>query len=184
MESTMRLAKWITSAVALSLFAFSTVALAVAADDKMTFDDLPKAVKKTVNAKYPGAKFRGVSKEKNEEKETVYEVEMTVKGKNIDVIVDNEGDIETIEEQIDAEDLPKPVQAAAKKNFPKGKIDKAEKVTGEDKKVTYEVSIKVGDKEPVEVLMSADGEVIKDGAKKEKEEDDEKEEKGKEKPKG
>ena len=114
----------------------------------MKFDDLPKVVKKTVNAKYPGAKIRGVAKEKNEEGETVYEVEMTVKGKNVNIIVNAEGDIETIEEQIDADDLPKAVQAAAKKNFPKGKITKAEKVTDEDKKVTYEVFIKVGDAEP------------------------------------
>ena len=41
--------------------------------------ELPKAVKKALKAKYPGAKIRGISKEKNEEGETIYEVELTVK---------------------------------------------------------------------------------------------------------
>jgi hypothetical protein len=170
-----------TSAATMALFVLATVANAFVAQEKLKFDDLPKAVKKTVNAKYPGAKFRGIIKEKNEDKETVFELEMTVKGKNIDIIVDDEGDIETIEEEIDAEDLPKPVLATATKTFPKGKITRAEKVTDEDKKVTYEVLIKVGDAEPKELLMSPDGKVIKPGE--EKEEDDEKEAKGKEKPK-
>lgn len=160
------------------------------AQEPKTLADLPKVVQKTVKAKYPDAKIRGVAKEKNDEGQTVYEVEMTVKGKAIDIIVDGEGDIETIEEEIDADDLPKPVQASASKSFPKVKITKAEKVTDEDKKVTYEVVVKVGDKEPFEVLMAKDGKILKDGSKpavkgksKEKEEDDEKEEKGEKKPK-
>jgi hypothetical protein len=182
MESAMRISRWIASSTTAVLFAIAAVATAVTPQDKLKFDDLPKAVKKTVNAKYPGATFRGILKEKNEDKETVYEVEMTVKGKNIDIIVDAEGDIDTIEEEIDADDLPKPVLATAKKSYPKGKITKAEKVTDEDKKVTYEVFIKVGDAEPKEVLMSPEGKIVTSAPK--KEEDDEKEEKGKEKPKG
>ena len=130
----MRISKWITSATTMALFALATVATAFTAQDTLKFEELPKAVKKTVNAKYPGAKFRGIAKEKNEDKETVYEVEMTVKGKNIDIIVDAEGEIDTIEEEIDADDLPKPVLATAKKTYPKGKITKAEKVTDEDKR--------------------------------------------------
>ena len=45
---------------------------------------------------------------------------MTVKGKNVDIIVDGEGDIETIEEQIDADDLPKAVQADRQEELPQG----------------------------------------------------------------
>ena len=187
----MRIAKSTLSAVVLSLFGFA--ALAGAQDAKPSLDDLPKAVKKTVKEKYPDAKIRGTAKEKNEEGDTVYEVEMTIKGKAVDIIVDKDGDIETIEEEIDADDLPKAVQSAAAKTFPKGKITKAEKVTDEDKKVTYEVFVKIGDKTPFEVLMAKDGKILKDGSKpaakgdkKEKEEDegDEKEEKAeKKKPK-
>ena len=160
----------------------------VMAQEPKTLDDLPKVVQKTVKANYPGAKIRGVAKEKNEEGGTVYEVEMTVKGKAIDIIVDAEGDVETIEEEIAADDLPKPVQAVASKTFPKGKITKAEKITDEDKKVTYEVLVKVGDKDPFEVLMAKDGKILKDGSKPakktvDKDEDDEKEEKTEKKKK-
>jgi len=178
----MKIFRCIAPTIAISLFLVSSVVLAE--DEKYTFDDLPKAVKKTVKAQYPEAKIRGVAKEKNDEGETVYEVEMTIKGKAVDIIVDKEGDIETIEEEIDAEDLPKAVKAVYTKSFPKGKITKAEKVTDEDKKVTYEVLVKVGDKEPFEVLMAKDGKILKDGSKptskpekKEKDEEDEDEQK-------
>ena len=184
----MRIAKCIAPIVVMSLFVASS--FVSAQDPKLTLDDVPKAVKKTVKTNYPTAKIRNVLKEKNEEGATVYEVEMTIKGKAVDIMVDAEGDIEVIEEEIDAEDLPKAVQAVASKTFPKGKISKAEKVTDEDKKVTYEVFVKVGDKEPFEVLMAKDGKILKDGSKpaakgekKDKEDDDdEKEEKAK-KPK-
>jgi hypothetical protein len=184
----MRLAKWL---VPLAFVASFVLAVPAGAQEPKSLKDLPKAVQKTVKDKYPEAKIRGVAKEKNDEGQTVYEVEMTVKGKAIDIIVDGEGDIETIEEEIDADDLPKAVQATAAKSFAKGKITKAEKVTDEDKKVTYEVFIKIGDKDPFEILMSKDGKILKDGSKpaakskkEDKEEDDEKEEKAeKKKPK-
>ena len=187
----MRITRWIAPVAVMASFVVGSLA-ADAQESKLTLDDLPKAVKKTVKDKYPEAKIRGVAKEKNDEGQTVYEVEMTIKGKAVDIIVDGQGDIETIEEEIDADDLPKAVQAVAAKTFPKGKITKAEKVTDEDKKVTYEVFVKVGDKEPFEVLMAKDGKILKDGSKpaakgekKEKDEDDEKEEKAeKKKPKG
>jgi Putative beta-lactamase-inhibitor-like, PepSY-like len=186
----MRNVGWIAS---VAIVALSIVTLiAGAQDDKLTLNDLPKAVQKTVKARFPEAKIRGVAKEKNEEGATVYEVEMTIKGKAVDIIVDGEGDIEVIEEEIDSDDLPKPVKDVASKTFPKGKITQAEKITDEDKKVTYEVLVKVGDKTPFEVLMAKDGKILKDGSKpaaksekkEEKDADDEKEEKGeKKKPK-
>ena len=177
----MRLARWITSATAPFLFALATVALALAAEDKLKFDDLPKAVKKTVNAKYPGAKFRGIAKEKKDEGQTVYEVEMTVKGKASTSSSTPRATSRRSRRRSTPTICPRPSWPPPPKNFPKGKITKAEKVTDEDKKVTYEVFIKVGDAEPEEVLMSPEGKIIKPGAKKEKEEDDEKEEKAKKK---
>ncbi len=171
------------------VFSLLIGSIAMAQEEKYRFEDLPKAVQKTVKTKYPDAKIRGVGKEKNDENETVYEVEMTIKGKAVDIIVDKDGDIETIEEELEISELPKAVKAVATETFPKGKITKAEKITGEDKVANFEVVIKVGDKEPFEVLMAKDGKILKDGSKpstkKEKEEDDdEKEEKPeKKKPK-
>lgn len=185
----MSIARWIAPLAVISCFVATS--FVSAQDGKMTFDDLPKAVKKTVKAEYPDAKIRGVAKEKNDEGQTVYEVEMTIKGKAVDIIVDDRGDIETIEEEMDADDLPKAVKAVASKTFPKGKITKAEKVTDEDKKVSYEIFVKIGEKPAFEVLMAKDGKILKDGSKpsktekkeKEAEDDDEKETKGKKKSK-
>ncbi len=162
-----------------AVLAFLAPAPSVQAQEKVEFDNLPKAVKMAVKEKFPEAKIKGATKEKNEEKETVYEIEMIIKGKTYDIIIDPMGEIETTEEEIDADDLPKAVKAAYAKAFPDGKIEKAEKVTEEDKKVTYEVMVKVGKKEPFEVVMAADGKIIKNGADDEKSEPKAKKEKSK-----
>ena len=72
----------------------------VVAQEPKTLSDLPKIIQKTVKDNYSGAKIRGVSKEKDQEGDTVYEIEMTVKGKAIDIIVNAQGEIDTIEEEL------------------------------------------------------------------------------------
>jgi len=147
----MRIAKLLAPFAVLSIVIMG--AFVDAQEPKLTLDDTPKAVKKSVKASYPDAKILNVLKEKNEKGATVYEIEMTVKSKGVDIMVDSEGTIYTIEEVIDEDELPKAVKATASKTFPKGKITKVEKVTNEDKKVTYEVFVKIGDKDPFEVLI-------------------------------
>ena len=167
--------RWITAAALLAFLAVSTAAPA-AEDDKLKFDDLPKAVKKTVKEKFPEAKYRGISKEKNEEGEMVFEVEMTIEGKSVDIIIDDEGDIETIEKEIEVEDLPRAVIKAAKAKFSDAKIEKVEEVTDEEGVVVYEVGFSSQAKKSFEVVMSPNGKIIEKGG-------EEKEEKGEAKKK-
>ncbi len=179
--------KWMAAATLLGLFALSSPARAD--ETKIKFEDLPKAILKTVKAKFPEAKIRGASKEV-EGGETRYEVEMTVDGKNVDALFEPDGEIEAVEKEIDADDLPRAVLKAAKAKFPKGKIEKAEEITLEDDRVVYELIIAAEGKENVEVLLSPSGKIIEKDeakedekgekkAKKNEKEDDDDEKKGK-----
>ncbi len=158
---------------------------ALADEKKIDVDDLPKAVLKAAKKAYPEAKIVGASKE-TEEGETIYEVEMKLDGKSIDLEIDDEGEIESVEKEIEVGDLPKAVIKAAAKKFPKGKIEKVEEVTDEDDVVVYELAI-AAKGETIEVVMSPNGKILKGededdededkAKKKEKDEDDEKGEK-------
>jgi len=116
---------------------------------------------------------------------------MTVDGKNVDALFEPDGEIEAVEKEIDADDLPRAVLKAAKAKFPKGKIEKAEEITLEDDRVVYELIIAAEGKENVEVLLSPSGKIIeKDeakedekGEKKAKKSDKDDDEKGEKKAK-
>ena len=158
--------------------------LAPAGDEqKIKLDDLPKAVKATVKKLYPDAKLISASKEtaEDDEDETIYEVELKVDGKSVDLTIDDEGELEEIEKEIDADDLPRAVTRAAVKRFPNGKITKVEEVTDEDDKVVYELAIKTEGKE-TEVVMAPNGKILaiegddddEDGKKEGEDKDDKK----------
>ncbi len=167
--------RWMTPAVLFALLAAPALAPA-AEDEKLKFDDLPKAVKETVKEKFPEAKYRGISKEKNEEGESVFEIEMTIAGKSVDIIIDDDGDIEAVEKEIEVEDLPRAVIKAAKAKFADAKIEKVEEVSDEDDMVVYEISFSSKGKKSFEVVMSPNGKIMEKAA-------EEKEEKGEAKKK-
>ena len=117
----MRTDRWITTAAILGLFAFSAVSRAAEDDEKKGKSvSLPKAVKKSLEAKYPGAKIRNVSKEKNAEGETSYEVELTV-ATPVDVNFDEKGEIEVIERGIGLFELPRPSGRSPPRRSPKAR---------------------------------------------------------------
>jgi hypothetical protein len=146
----------------LGLLAFTPVSYAWEDDDEAEKAKVkaPKVVKKAVKAAYPKAKIRNVSQEKNEEGETVYEVELTVKGQNIDLIVDEEGEIEETEKTIALSDLPGAVLRSIKAKFPKASIKKAEELTLEDDKVLFEITLTLKGKKPAEVVIVPNGKII------------------------
>jgi hypothetical protein len=155
--------------LAAALLGVAALAARADADEsKIEAEDLPKAVLKVVKAKFPEAKIRGAAKEV-EGGETKYEVEMTVDGKNVDVVFEPDGEIEAIEKEIEAEDLPKAVLKAAKSKFPKAKIGKVEEITLEGDKVLYEIAFASEGGKSVEVVMAPNGKIVeKDEAEEEK----------------
>jgi hypothetical protein len=102
--------------------------------------ELPAAVKDAFKKSYPKATIRGTAKE-TEDGKTVYEVESVENAKARDLMYNVDGSVISIEEEMNAADLPAPVAAALKKLYPKATITVAEKVT-EGKTVQYELQIK------------------------------------------
>ncbi len=170
----MRNSRWIALATLALLVAGSDPAKADG-DEKVKFADLPEVVRKTIKAKYPEAKIGGASKE-TEDGETTYEVELTIDGQAIDIVLDSDGDIEGVEREIPAEDLPRAVLVAAKTKFPDAKIGKVEEITADDV-VVYELTFRIKGKD-TEIVMSPNGKILEDGDDEEKgkakDDDDEK----------
>ena len=180
----MRLDRWTLSLAMIGLLAFTSTSFARENDDETEKAKVkaPKAVMKAVKSAYPKAKVRGLSKETNKEGETVYEVELTVKGQNVDLIVDEEGEIETTEKTIVLSDLPGAVLRAIKSKYPKASIELAEELTLKDDKVLFEVSLTLKRKKSVEVVIAPNGKIIEQ--KTVEDEDDDEKPKAKKKEKG
>jgi uncharacterized membrane protein YkoI len=175
---TMRIARWIMPAACLGLLGAATATLAD--EKKIEISELPKAVVKAAKKAFPEAQIVGAAKE-TEDGETIYEVMMKLDGKSIDLAIDDEGEIEEIEKEIEVEDLPRAVIKAVRKKFPGSEIEKVEEVSDEDDKVVYELAIETKGGKTIEVVMSPNGKFLDD--EDEEDEDDEKGEKAKKKDK-
>ncbi|MBN9122009.1 MAG: PepSY-like domain-containing protein [Planctomycetes bacterium] len=154
--------------VAVCLF---VMAAPVRADEeKVPLDKVPKAVLEAAKKRFPKAEVVGASKE-TEKGKTVYEVELKEAGKTIDVTLTPEGVITTIEQQIDAKDLPEPVAEALDKKYPKATYKIVEAVyavkDGKEALDFYEVDLVTADKKEFEVKIAADGTVKEVEEKKE-----------------
>ncbi len=125
----------------------------LAGEEKISREDLPKAVRKAVAEKFPKAKIRGVSKEVEDGK-TTFEVEMTIGDRSVDAVFNPKGKVLEIEKQIPVSKLPKKVREEIAEHFPGAKIEKAEAVTrGDHGPVVYEVDL--------EAVLTADGKVVR-----------------------
>jgi hypothetical protein len=153
--------------VAVCLFVFA--APVRADEEKVPLDKVPKAVLEAAKKRFPKAEVVGASKEAEKEK-TVYEVELKQGGKTIDVTLTPEGVITTIEQQIDAKDLPKAVAEALDKKYPKAAHKIIEAVyavkSGKESLDFYEVLLVTSEKKEVEVQIFPDGKIKAEEEKK------------------
>ena len=96
----------------------------------------------------------------------VYEVTVTVGGKKIDVILDEEGEIALLEKEIDPKELPKAVTESLAKLYPEAKMKSAEAVyeleDGEQELEFYEIQLKAADGKDVEAKIKANGKIAND----------------------
>jgi hypothetical protein len=139
--------------VIVPMFVFS--AMAVAQEKQIKRSDLPPAVEKTVVAQSKGATIRGFSEEK-EDGQIRYEVELTVAGHSKDVLMDTNGAIIEVEEQVAMDSLPAAVRDGLQAKTGKGKLLKVESITKHDKLVAYEAQVMTGGKRS-EVQVNPDG---------------------------
>jgi len=110
---------------------------AVAQDQQARLKNLPLAVQKTVEEQSKGAKIRGVSKEVENGK-TQYELELTVNGHAKDMIIDPNGTILVVEDELTLDSLAPEVKAEVEKNINGAKLLRLESLTKDGTLTGYE----------------------------------------------
>ena len=125
---------------AAAIVLFSVFARAQDQEKKIQRSDLPPVVEKAVADQSKGATIRGFSQEM-ENGQTYYEAELMVNGHTKDVLVDANGSVVEVEEQVSTESLPSAVRRGLQDKAGKGKLVKVETLTKKDKLVAYEAKV-------------------------------------------
>ncbi|PYT28212.1 MAG: hypothetical protein DMG58_18865 [Acidobacteria bacterium] len=137
------------------------VASGVSATEKpIKIESLPPAVRKTVQEQAKGATIRGFSKE-IEDGKTFYEAELKINGHNKDLLIDPNGAVVEVEEEVALDSLPAAVQDAIQKRAATGQIMVVESVSKNDTIVAYEAKIKTAGKTS-EIAVKPDGSPAKE----------------------
>ena len=99
----------------------------------------------------------------DEKREILYEVTLKDNGQEIDVTVDESGEIEEVERTIDLNDLPKLVTDALAKKFPKSTLKSAEAIyeveDGKEELDCYEVKLQTADRKQIEAAVEVEVEI-------------------------
>lgn len=132
--------------------------LLLAQEKKIQRGDLPAPVEKTVTSASQGATIKGFSLE-SENGQTYYEAEMIVSGHSKDVLIDKDGTIVEVEEQVAFESLPAEVKQGLQAAAGSGKILKVESLTKRDKLVAYEAKVQANGKKK-EIQVGPDGKAL------------------------
>ncbi len=146
------------SAFALILAAcFSLVALAQEQETErpVRLKDLPQAVQAQVRTVSRDAVIRGLSME-TKDSQTYYEVSLNVKGRIRDVLIDTEGKVVEIEEQVTLASLPPAARAEIVRQAGKGRILIIESITKNNAIVAYEAHVRTAGKIS-EIKVDPDG---------------------------
>ena len=131
---------------AFALIVVLSFALSVFAQEKkIQRADLPSAIEKTVAAQTEGATIKAISQEK-ENGQTYYEAETTTNGHSKDILIDANGAVIEIEEEVALDSLPAAVKAGLQVKAGQGKIVKVESLTKHDKLVAYEAKVQTAGK--------------------------------------
>ena len=142
-------------AVAAATILFPVLLLAQEREAKIQRSDLPAAVEKTVVEHSKGATIRGFSKE-HENGQTFFEAELIVDGRSKDVLVDANGLVVEVEEQVPIESLPAEVRQGLEDKTGNGKLGKVERLTKKGRIVAYEAKVVTNGKKS-EVQVGPDG---------------------------
>lgn len=144
--------------ITLSIIASILFSLSATAQDRektIKRSDLPPAVENAVVAQSQGATIRGFSQERENGK-TFYEVELMVSGHSKDVLMDVDGRVVEMEEQISIESLPPAVHEGLQTRAGTGKLIKVETLTKSGKLVAYEAKVLINGKRS-EIQVGPDG---------------------------
>ena len=145
------------SVVTLSLLIFGIV-LGQDSERRIKLKDLPQVVQETVREQSKGAIIKGFSKE-IEHGQTYYEVELMINRHGKDVLIDSNGAIVEIEEEVALASLPPDVRVTIEQISGKGKILKVESITKNNAIVMYEAVIQKARKKS-EIQVGPDGKLM------------------------
>jgi hypothetical protein len=140
------------------LAGLAVTAAAAAQEKKIKRSDLPPAVEQTVAAQSAGATIRGFSQEK-EKGQTYYEAELIVNGHGKDVLIDANGAVVEVEEEVAMDALPANVKSGLLAKAASGKILKVESIKKHDKLVAYEAKVNTNGKKS-EVQVGPEGQPL------------------------
>jgi len=152
----------VTNLIKVCVLVFSigpTISVTQAQERKLKREQLPPAVEKTVAKESKGAEIKGFATEV-EHRQKLYEAPLIVSGHNKDILIDKNGNIVEIEEEVSMDSLPATVQAALKKAAGSGTIQVIESLTKNGNLVAYEAQVKHGKKRS-EVQVGPNGEKLK-----------------------
>ncbi|HET9994511.1 MAG TPA: hypothetical protein VFQ18_03815 [Candidatus Acidoferrum sp.] len=136
----------------------ATLSAVQAQEKKIKREALPAAVEKTVAEQSKDATVKGFSTEV-EKGQTLYEAELMVKGHSKDILMDAQGNIVEVEEEVAMDALPAAVKEGLTKAAGSGTISKVESLTKKGKLVAYEAVVKIGTKRS-EVQVGPDGQKL------------------------
>ena len=129
-----------------------------AAEKKVQLMDLPPAVQKTVQEETRHAKLVGLAQEEEGGK-TVYEAETKIDGKTRDLVIDADGKVIEVEEEIALGSIPAGAKAAIEKAATGGKIERVETLTKAGT-TNYEATFTKNGKKS-EIIVASDGTIKK-----------------------
>ena len=133
--------------------------VAPAQERKINRSQLPPAVEQTVAKESEGATIKGFATEV-EHGQKLYEASLIVNGHTKDILIDRQGNIVEVEEQVSIDSLPAAVQDALRKNAGRGTISVIESLTKNGHLVAYEAQVKHG-KRRSEIQVGPNGEKLK-----------------------
>jgi hypothetical protein len=148
-----------------AVFAICLIAVATSKGDEETIkpEQLPKAVKASLDGRFPGAEITSAVKE-TENGQVVFDIELKQKGHKFESDIKEDGTILEIEKEVATKDWPKALAAAVAAKYPKSTIKEVMEVNlVKDKKETpdhLEVTLETSDKKEEEVIASLDGKKI------------------------
>jgi len=126
---------------------------------KIRREQLPPAVERTVARESERATIKGFASE-IEHGQKFYEASLVVDGHTKDILIDADGNVVEVEEQVSMDSLPADVQDALKKGAGNGTIIVIESLTKNGQLVAYEAHVKHGRKRS-EIQVGPNGEKLK-----------------------
>lgn len=135
------------------------LSISQAQERKIRRSQLPRAVEETVAKESEGATIKGFATE-IEKGQKMYEVELTVNGHGKDILMDKQGNIVEIEEEVTMDSLSAAVREGLQKAAGAGTIGMIESLTKRGKLVAYEAHVRNG-KKRFEIQVGPKGEKLR-----------------------